>query len=132
MDHDAAQGAAAAGGALAGGSTSNTYNQWTGLFAYFFLLLTYTFMYIAIVQKSFELIHILPDKVLRWLSGGMQESLGSESAGMAKQLEQKVEAAGQKTGAAIDAAGASMLKKAGKKGGSSSVSGSGGGSGGGS
>lgn len=42
----------------------------------------YTVIILQIINKSFALIHILPDKVTRWLTGGIQESLGAESAGM--------------------------------------------------
>ena len=44
----------------------------------------YAALCVAMLQKSFSLIHIIPDKVLRWLSGGFQESLGAESANEAQ------------------------------------------------
>lgn len=43
----------------------------------------YAALGVAMLHKAFSLIHIIPDKVLRWLSGGHQESLGAESAGEA-------------------------------------------------
>jgi len=45
------------------------------------LLGIFVMMYLQIIQKSFSLIYHIPDKVLRWLSGGLQESLGGEVAG---------------------------------------------------
>jgi len=40
---------------------------------------------IAIVKKSFSLIHSVPDRILQWLSGGVQNQLGSEMSGGAEQ-----------------------------------------------
>jgi len=47
---------------------------------------------VFIFQKSFSLIHVLPDKIMRWLSGGMQSQFGSEFSGIegeAKQLGER-------------------------------------------
>lgn len=55
------------------------YKEWAGIYAFFFSILTYTTMYLVIVQRAFTLISYLPDKVLRWI-GGSPESIGSESA----------------------------------------------------
>ncbi len=91
------------GAAMMGGKTAtSTYGQWTGLFLYFFSILIYTTMYVAIVQKAFSLIHYLPDKVLRWLSGGMQESLGGEvAAEMGRETKGKIEEGAKATGSGM-------------------------------
>lgn len=52
---------------------------------------TYTVIIFNVTEKCFAMIHILPDKVTRWLSGGLQESLGSEMAG----LQDKVKGSAQ-------------------------------------
>ncbi len=53
-----------------------------GGFAFIFLgsLVIYVTSVMAVIQKSCELIYLVPDKVTRWLSGGMAESFGSDSA----------------------------------------------------
>jgi len=59
--------------------TGGGYNDWAGIYAYFFSILIYTTMYVTIVQQAFTLISVLPDKVLRWI-GGTPEGVGQESA----------------------------------------------------
>lgn len=114
--------------AMAGMEVDKNYTQWTGLFMYFFSILIYTGMYIAVVQKSFQLIYMLPDKVLRWI-GGQQESFGSEIAGsMAKEVESTA-----KQGEAATKEGLQALSKPPKQGGGGESGGGGpqsGGSGG--
>lgn len=67
-------------------SGTGGYSDWAGIYAFFFSILTYTTMYLVLVQKSFTLISYLPDKVLRWI-GGNQESLGQESAQWAGEVK---------------------------------------------
>lgn len=74
----------------------NAYTSWAGIYAFFFAILAYTSAYLTIVQKSFTLIHLLPDKVLRWI-GGQPESIGAESAGWAEESKKSIESAGEKT-----------------------------------
>lgn len=70
-----------------------------GAIAPIFLLIIYLSMVTQIVTKAFALIHILPDKVLRFLQGGQAESLGAETAGMVDQTKNAVEgASGRLTG----------------------------------
>jgi|GEM_PF-2995455 len=45
---------------------------------------------IAIVKKSFALIHTVPDKILQWLSGGFQQQLGSDMSGGADQAGESI------------------------------------------
>lgn len=72
------------------------YTGWAGVFAYFFSILSYTSMYLIMVQKAFTLISYLPDKVLRWI-GGNPESIGSESAQWGDEMKQAVKGAGDET-----------------------------------
>lgn len=65
------------------------------IFAPFALLIIYTTLVLTVVNKAFSLIHILPDKVTRWLGGG-GETFGSEFAGAAGEVKQ---AAQQQLGA---------------------------------
>lgn len=83
-------------------SGSGGYSDWAGIYAFFFSILTYTTMYLVLVQKSFTLISVLPDKVLRWI-GGNPESTGQESAQWAGDVQKQHEGAATKTG---DAQGA--------------------------
>lgn len=77
-------------------SGSGGYSDWAGIYAFFFSILTYTSMYLILVQKSFTLISYLPDKVLRWI-GGNPESLGQESAGWAGDVQQQQKEGVEKT-----------------------------------
>lgn len=79
-----------------GGSGTGGYTDWAGVYAYFFSVLTYTTMYLIIVQKAFTLISYLPDKVLRWI-GGTPESLGQESAGWGDEVKAGIKGAGEQT-----------------------------------
>lgn len=72
------------------------YNGWAGIFAYFFSILSYTMLYVTVVQKSFGLISALPDKVLRWI-GGQQESYGAETAQWGDEMKGKIGEAGTAT-----------------------------------
>jgi defect-in-organelle-trafficking protein DotA len=49
--------------------------------------IVYTVMIFSAANKCFAMIHILPDKVTRWLSGGLTESLGSDMAGVQEQVK---------------------------------------------
>lgn len=101
-DWTTAAGQAASG---AGASTSTTpYSNFAALYAGFFCLLTYTTIYVTLVEKSFSLIHILPDNMSRWM-GGQAESHGKEAAQWAEQAKQQITEASKETGnASIDAA----------------------------
>ena len=72
------------------------YKGWAGIYAFFFSVLMYTSLYVIVVQKSFTLITLLPDKVLRWI-GGQPESIGAETAQWGEEAKQKVEKAGGET-----------------------------------
>jgi defect in organelle trafficking protein DotA len=68
--------------------------QFVPLIAKVMMMVVYVTLVMTIIHKAFSLIHYVPDKVLRWLSGGLQEQLGSsmtegsvqEAQGMAKQF----------------------------------------------
>ncbi|MBA2650211.1 MAG: type IVB secretion system protein DotA [Legionella sp.] len=79
-----------------GSGLSGTYIGWAGLFAFFFSVLTYTTMYLIIVQKSFTLISHLPDKVLRWI-GGTPESTGQDAAQWGEEAKSSTKDAGEKS-----------------------------------
>lgn len=52
----------------------------TGLFIIFGICSVYATLVLAIVRKSFALIHIVPDRVLRWIGGGGEQLGESEVA----------------------------------------------------
>lgn len=96
----------------------------TPIFSNFFLFTTYVTMCIEIVDQSFQLIYKLPDRVLRWIGGGMQDSFGSESAG---QASGKVAAQTEKGGGAVQSGAQSQFQGPKKDGGDSPKGGGGGG-----
>ncbi|HHF7352124.1 TPA: type IVB secretion system protein DotA [Legionella anisa] len=113
-------------------SGSGGYTDWAGIYAFFFSILTYTTLYLVIIQKAFTLISYLPDKVLRWI-GGTPESIGQETSQWGEEVKGKTQEAGKETQGAqgqIDktlggygAKGVGMIKGAlGKAGGGGDVS----------
>ena len=93
------------------------YNQfrqrlsWLGRdFWVFFPILMYTSLYLTVVQESFNLIAILPDKVLRWV-GAAAESIGAESAKWAEQSKGKMEEGGKESLKASGAANKYLEEK---------------------
>lgn len=100
---------------------------WAYIFGFFFTSLLYTTTYLTIVQKSFTLIAVLPDKVLRWI-GGQGEQTGQETMQWAEEgksqvkegIEPTTSAAGQITkqasGMLAKKAGEAMGKKGGQGG----------------
>lgn len=80
-----------------GGGLSTPFSNWSAIYASFFCLVTYTSLYLTVVQKSFTLIHTLPDKVLRWI-GSQGESYGQETAQWSEDAKGQVKDAGQETG----------------------------------
>ena len=95
-----------------GVSGSGGYDDWAGIYAFFFSVLLYTTMYITLVQKAFTLISYLPDKVLRWI-GGNPESLGAESSQWGDEL---VKGKSGEAATQTSQAQAQMGKQAGAKG----------------
>lgn len=71
------------------GTVTGGYTGWAGIFAFFFSILIYTSTYLVIVQKSFQLISFLPDRVLRWI-GGQPEQLGQETAQWGEETKGKI------------------------------------------
>lgn len=57
------------------------------LFAPLAAIAIYVTILMVVVQKAFALIYMLPDKILRWLSGGTQASFGEEAAGMVSEVK---------------------------------------------
>ncbi len=92
----------------------------TGGFAYycsyFFLFAMYITMCIGIIERAFELIYKLPDRVLQWIGGGMQSAFGSDVVG---NIAQKTEGKADETGKAMQSA-ASQKRSFGEGGGGKS------------
>ena len=83
-------------------ATSQMWGFWSGIFLFYFTILLYTATYIAIAQQAFDLIYYLPDKVLRWLSGGMAEQLGEGAAkGKIREVQQKADQTAEAQSAAM-------------------------------
>lgn len=81
----------------AGTGSSSPYTNWSAIYASFFCLVTYTSLYLTVVQKSFGLIHTLPDKILRWI-GSQGESISQETAQWSEDTKGQAKEAGQETG----------------------------------
>ncbi len=93
------------------------YGFWSNIFLFYFTILTYSTLYITIVQQAFEMIYELPDKVLRWLSGGQAESLGATTVkSMLQEVKAQSDGAGKEAGSAIDKVADDGLTKAGAAG----------------
>lgn len=72
------------------------YTGWAGIYGFFFSVLIYTTMYLIVVQRSFTLISVLPDKVLRWI-GGQAESAGQDAGSWGDELKKDTGDAGKKS-----------------------------------
>jgi defect-in-organelle-trafficking protein DotA len=87
-----------AAGAISG--NVSIYGMWSTIFLIVFEMIIYTTTLVVVVNKSFELIHYLPDKVLRWIGGG-QESLGEGAQKGLQDVKKAHESASAQTGAAV-------------------------------
>lgn len=77
-------------------SQQQMYGFWSKIFLFYFTVLLYSTLYISVVQQAFQMIYYLPDKVLRWLSGGITEQLGEGAAqGMTQEVKGKADEGGQ-------------------------------------
>jgi defect-in-organelle-trafficking protein DotA len=103
---------------------------WTDLFVPIGGIILYVIIVQQIVQKSFSLIHIIPDEVLKWIGGNIRgmggeaeaaQAVGGKFQGAAQQM-------GETTGALGKSAvsGAAMLGTAGQGGGDGGSPGAGG------
>lgn len=78
------------------------YGFWTNIMLFYFAILTYTTLYISIVQQAFELIHYLPDKILRWLTNAQVEDIGSNTVkGMLQDVKKQVDGASKQGSGAM-------------------------------
>ncbi len=62
------------------------------------IAMLYAYLAVEVVSKAFGLIHMIPDKVLRWLSGGLQEQLGQMSTQSVQQMGSMTSQSGQQFG----------------------------------
>jgi defect in organelle trafficking protein DotA len=82
------------------------YGFWSNIFLFYFTMITYATLYMAIVQQAFELIYFLPDRVLRWLSGGNTETFGSGAVdGMLKEVQGVIQEASSSAASALQETG---------------------------
>lgn len=90
------------------------YKGIAGFYSFFFTSFVYVVIYLILVQRSFSLVALLPDQVLRWI-GGHPESIGKESSEWGREAEGKVSELGQKTGGATAESAGKMSGAATKK-----------------
>ena len=83
-------------------SATSTAIPWASVFGSFFVVIIYTMIYLTLVEKSFSLIAVLPDKVLRWV-GGQAEGVGQEASQWTSDTKQQL---GKAADAADKASGA--------------------------
>tara|TARA_R110002126_G_scaffold110918_1_gene248451 strand:- start:171600 stop:175211 length:3612 start_codon:yes stop_codon:yes gene_type:complete len=76
-------------GATESWSATSTALPWANIFGGFFVVIMYTMIYLTLVEKSFSLIAVLPDKVLRWV-GGQAEGVGQEASQWTSEAKQQV------------------------------------------
>lgn len=74
-----------------------------------FYVVIYVSAYLTIIQKTFTLIYLLPDKILRWI-GGHPETLGTETQSWFQDGAQKLEQFGKATDQGIES-GLNRLSK---------------------
>ncbi len=90
------------GAGLVDDKTMSMYGFWSSVFLFYFTIVAYTSMYMAIVQQAFEMIHYLPDKILRWLSGGQVDPLGDSAVkSMLSDVKSRVDEAGSTASGAM-------------------------------
>jgi defect-in-organelle-trafficking protein DotA len=65
----------------------------------------YMIMAMQVINRSFTLIHVLPDKVTRWIAGGNVEQLGSEMAGAEKDAKSSAQGGMKDLGKGAQGAG---------------------------
>lgn len=83
------------------------------LLGYMFYVVIYISLYLTIIQKSFTLIFLLPDKVLRWI-GGHPETLASETQHWFQEGVQKLDQFGKVTDKGIETGLHDLTKKFGE------------------
>ena len=76
-------------------------SNYAAQFAGFFCLLVYTTIYVTVVEKCFSLIHIIPDKTLRWI-GGQQESYGQDTVQWSEETKAQIKAGQEGTTKALN------------------------------
>lgn len=81
---------------------TSIYGMWSRIFLIFFILLVYITSIISVVSKAFELIHMLPDRVMRWISDGQTDDLaGKVTSTLKSDLQEAQKDAGDKTSGAM-------------------------------
>lgn len=75
-----------------------------------FYIFIFISLYMTIVQKSFTLIYLLPDKVLRWI-GGPQETIGGETQQWLEEGKSKASELGGKSMEAAEKGGSQLTEK---------------------
>lgn len=93
--------------------TTSPYYNYASMYAGFFCLLVYTTIYLTVVEKSFTLIYLLPDQVLRWI-GGQPEQYGKDTAQWMDATKQKVEKGGEETTKAAEKTSKDLVDSIGK------------------
>lgn len=63
--------------------------SWGGLINVIMGLLIYTTLMVTLVTKVFGLIHVVPDSVLRWIGGGVDNMLGQQANALSGAVEGK-------------------------------------------
>lgn len=91
------------------------YGMWSTIFLFFFMLLTYISTIIAVVNKAFELIYHVPDKIMRWIQGGQESDLGASATKTMMQDVKKAHQEGEKNASATVAKFASSAMAEGMK-----------------
>ena len=93
-------------------SPSSYYSGWAGMYGGFMAIVMYTTLYMTIAQKSFNLIYMLPDKVLRWIKGGSAENAGEATAQWSEESKGQMKTAGDESSKAGASTSAKMDTKA--------------------
>lgn len=79
------------------------------LFSWIPMICMYSIIVLAITNKCFALVYILPDKIMRWI-GGQAESVGQEQSQSMQEIKQGSERTFEQTKSAPEAASAKALE----------------------
>ena len=98
------------------GGVIGTISRYPGITELIFFLATYVFLILTALNKSFSLIHVVPEKVLRWIGGG-GEQYGEEQsmAGIKGEVSGAGAGGGQAARQAGGKEGVESAKAAGKE-----------------
>lgn len=84
----------------------------SGPLGWFLMIGAYIALFVSVVNKAFSLIHILPDRVLRWIGGG-ESFAGSDGSDMLNEAKGKISSGAETASSGMQSSGGRAAQKAG-------------------